>query len=300
MTARSNQRSPRNLRGRRIGVLWVAAVGVLAAGCGGPTGAPAASAPTGEMPAAAAPVFGHVHGLGVDPADDRIYVATHDGLFRADVNGRLEPSGTTKRDLMGFTVAGPGTFLSSGHSGSDEQVANPLGLVRSTDAGATWTTLSLAGEVDFHALEISAGTVYGLDAGRQVLRVSTDGGSSWQDRAALPALDIAVDPADPARVLATVRGGVAASADGGRTFTAPAGPQLAFLSWAPGGTIYGLGLEGALHVSTDRGATWQQLGTVPGGRPQAVTGLTTGRVLAATAGGIYESRDGGHTFSSVT
>lgn len=28
--------------------------------------------------------FGHVHGLGVNPADNRLFVATHDGLFVVD------------------------------------------------------------------------------------------------------------------------------------------------------------------------------------------------------------------------
>lgn len=134
---------------------------------------------------------------------------------------------------MGFTITGPGAFLSSGHPGPGEQVANPLGVVTRTDAGATWTALGLVGEVDFHALETVPGIVYGYDATNQVLRASTDGGASWDTRAALAALDIAADPADPAVVLATVQGSVAASNDGGRSFTPPAGPALAYCPGRP-------------------------------------------------------------------
>lgn len=126
-----------------------------------------------------------------------------------------------------------------------------------------------------------------------------DGGSTWHDRAALPALDIAVDPHDASSVVATVRGGVSSSTDGGMTFGPPAGPSLAFVSWAPDGTVYGLGLDGALHVSSDRGGSWRRVGNVPGGRPQAVAGLDGGRVLAATAGGVYDSPDGGRSFVRV-
>lgn len=259
-------------------------------------GAPAAS--TGGHTGAAGLPYEHVHGLGVDPADGAVYVATHDGLFRADAGG-LQRAGTTGRDLMGFTITGPGTFLSSGHPGPGEQVANPLGLVQSTDAGTSWTTLALAGEVDFHALELSAGTVFGYDATHQVLRASDDGGRSWQTRAALQALDIAADPANPAMLLATVQGGVAASRDGGRTFGAPTGPQLAYLSWAADGTVYGLDPEGAVFVSGDGAATWSPAGVVPGGRPQALT-ATDGALLAATAGGVYRSDDGGATFVPIT
>lgn len=277
--------------GQMAGV--IAAIG-WAVACGGP-----AQPASGTSSVGAEPVFAHVHGLGVDPADGRTYVATHHGLFRAGADGRLEPVDTVGRDLMGFTVAGPRMFLSSGHPGPGEDVADPLGLVRSTDGGQTWSAVSLAGEVDFHALEVSAGTVFGLDAGRQVLRASTDGGATWQDRAALPALDIAVDPREPASVLATVRGGVSASHDGGATFMSPTGPQLAFVSWAPDGAVYGLGLDGGLHASEDAGLTWRRVGGVPGGRPQAITGLGGGHVIAATAGGIHESRDGGRTFTRI-
>lgn len=73
----------------------------------------------------------------------------------------------------------------------------------------TWTTLSLAGEVDFHAPEVGSGELYGYDA-----------------------------------------------------------------------------------------TSWQQVGVVPGGRPQALT-ATADTLLAATAGGIYRSLDGGRTFTSI-
>jgi hypothetical protein len=278
-----------------LGAAALAVVAVVLAGCS--LSATDTSTGAGAHDAAGLP-YEHVHGLGVDPADGAVYVATHDGLFRAGADG-LQRAGTTGRDLMGFTITGPGTFLSSGHPGPDEPVANPLGLVESTDAGTSWTTLALAGEVDFHALEVSAGTVFGYDATNQIVRVSEDGGRSWQTRAALPALDIAADPADPAALLATVEGGVAVSGDGGRSFAAPTGPQLAYLSWAGDGTVYGLGLEGTVFRSGDGGTSWAPAGIVPGGRPQALT-ATAGTLLAATAGGVYRSDDGGATFTPIT
>ena len=39
---------------------------------------------------------GHIHGLGVDPADDTLYVATHHGLFHVDQYG--EPRRVADRD----------------------------------------------------------------------------------------------------------------------------------------------------------------------------------------------------------
>ena len=257
----------------------------------------ACSSPGATAPAADGPVFEHVHGVGTDPADGTVYVASHDGLFRSGPEG-LVPAGAAGRDLMGFTVAGPGRFLSSGHPAPDDSLPEPIGLAESTDGGATWTPLSLTGEVDFHALEVAGDSVYGYDATNGLLRASTDGGATWEDRAAVEALDIAVEPGTGQRVLATVQGGTALSTDGGRTFAPPTGPQLAYVSWAPDGTVYGLDLDSAVHSSTDAGATWTATGTVPGGRPQAVT-ATVDELLAATAGGVHRSTDGGATFTPV-
>ncbi|CAL9580325.1 hypothetical protein SUDANB106_05033 [Streptomyces sp. enrichment culture] len=238
---------------------------------------------------------GHIHGLGINPGDGKLYVATHRGVLAVDGDGSTERMGDTA-DYMGFTVAGPDTFLGSGHpaEGSDEPANR--GLIRSTDAGRTWKALSLAGEVDFHALEQVGGTVYGYDSTHGMLRVS-ENGEDWDERAELSALDIAVSPEDPGTVLATTAGGVARSTDGGETFADGSEPVLAYLSWAGEDGLYGIGPQGTVHRSTDGGENWTETGTVPGGQAQALTAVTPERVLAATAGGVYESRDGGKTFT---
>ncbi|WP_319949529.1 WD40/YVTN/BNR-like repeat-containing protein [Streptomyces halobius] len=129
-----------------------------------------------------------------------------------------------------------------------------------------------------------------------MLRVSKDG-KSWDERAELAALDIAVSPKGPDTVLATTEDGVAKSTDGGETFGAGAKPVLYFLSWAESDALYGIDQAGALHRSTDGGKTWKKAGTVPGGQPQALTAVDTNRILAATQDGVYETRDGGKTFT---
>src|SRR5687768_15629237 len=58
----------------------------------------------------------HVHGLGINPKDGALFVATHTGLFRAGA-GESRASRVADRfqDTMGFTVVGPDRFLGSGH-----------------------------------------------------------------------------------------------------------------------------------------------------------------------------------------
>lgn len=237
----------------------------------------------------------HVHGLGIDPADGRLYVATHEGVIAVADDGTAERVGDTA-DYMGFTVIGPKTFLGSGHPAEGSGGHGNRGLIQSTDSGRTWKNLSLGGTTDFHSVEYAHDTVYGYDSTRGLLRVSTDR-TTWDSRARLTALDIAVSPKDRDVVLATTEDGVAASTDGGRAFGTGSGRGLAFLSWPAADALFGVDLAGGLHRSIDDGATWSRAGTVPGGRPQALTAVDGERVLAATQDGVYESRDGGKTFS---
>jgi hypothetical protein len=52
------------------------ATAVALASCGGADSVPS-EASSGDP----API--HVHGLGIDPADDALFIATHTGIFRA-------------------------------------------------------------------------------------------------------------------------------------------------------------------------------------------------------------------------
>jgi hypothetical protein len=104
----------------------------------------------------------HVHGLGVNPADGALFVATHTGLFRAGPGERRARRVAGRyQDTMGFTVTGPDRFLGSGHPDGREDLPPFLGLIRSTDAGRTWEPVSLLGERDFHVLEAAGERIYG-------------------------------------------------------------------------------------------------------------------------------------------
>ncbi|WP_436789746.1 F510_1955 family glycosylhydrolase [Yinghuangia sp. YIM S10712] len=216
--------APRNRR-RLIPAALAAIVLANAAACSG-TDAPPDS--TGEA-ATAAPQFGHVHGLGIDPADGTVYAATHHGVFALTGDGAV-PVGQNRGDFMGFTVTGPGTFLASGHPAPGSSRDHHFGLLESTDSGSTWTALSLTGQADFHALEHAHGTVYGYDSTSERIRVSADR-LSWDDRAGLEATDLAIHPSDADVLFAATADGVRRSTDAGRTFAAATCPR-----WQPART----------------------------------------------------------------
>lgn len=238
----------------------------------------------------------HIHGLGVNPADGALYAGTHYGLYRLASDRDPELVGGAVQDFMGFTVAGPDHFLGSGHPGEGEQSRQPhLGLIESTDGGQSWNSVSLNGAADFHSLEYRHGLVYGFDSRTQAVMVSADK-QTWDRRAAIRAVDIAVSPGSPNEILATTSDGLTRSTDQGRTF-APVGsaPPLVFLGWPDGGPLVGVDAIATVYTSSDSGATWQA-GRALGERPQAVLAAGGGRVFVATDKAIHRSTDNAATF----
>ncbi len=125
------------------------------------------------------------------------------------------------------------------------------GIYRSSDGGVTWAASGLAGS-KVGKLSAGSGALYALASG---LYQSTDNGATW---AAVTGLAVA-----PTAVLAH--------------------PSKA-------GTVYvGTGV-GDVYQSTDSGATWSKIsdGTTSGQvTALAVANDTAGKLLIATAGGIY-------------
>jgi hypothetical protein len=242
----------------------------------------------------------HVHGMGIDPADGTLVVATHHGVFRIPDEGPAERVGPVQ-DTMGFTVAGADHFLGSGHPGVEGlQEGQPplLGLIQSTDGAASWEPVSLSGEVDFHALAFVHDQVYGWDSTSGRFMVSADQ-REWITRSTIQLFGFAVDPSDGERIVAATPQGVQISSDGGRTWQPATGaPELLLLAWDADSGLWGVDPGGGVHHTTDLDAAWQQAGSLPG-PPQAL--LAQGDTLYAAADedeltGIYRSTDGGATW----
>ncbi|WP_424533583.1 F510_1955 family glycosylhydrolase [Sphaerisporangium viridialbum] len=249
------------------------------------------------------PGIGHVHGLGMDPSDGAVYIAAHNGLFQIRSKNRALRVADRVQDYMGFTVAGPGTFLASGHPSAADipPGGSPhLGLIRSADAGVSWTPVSLAGQADFHALQLAGTSLYGYDSQTSRVYRSTDTGRTWTPGAQLQVIDLAADPAQPDRVYATTPDNLLVSNNAGNTFqAAPPSPPLVFLESPGAGQLIGVVASGEVRTSRNAGRTWQALGNVPDS-VSAFTALDSRRLLAATDdGAVYQSRDGGKTFTPV-
>lgn len=241
--------------------------------------------------------FGHVHGLAVDDGGSGLLVATHFGLYR--VTGEHSAVRVSKEspDLMGFTAAGSGRFLASGHPGDHDDGPANLGLLRSTDGGVTWTTMSLSGAADFHGLRSAHGAVYGYNSTDGAFMVSTDE-RTWQRRSTVALGAFVVSPVDPDRVVGVGRTGLQHSADGGRSWHQMAGtPQFTAMAWEQPTQVWGAAPDGAVWRSEDSGDTWRRLGTLPG-EPTALA-VHDGAVFAALDGDrIMTSTDGAATWTA--
>ncbi|WP_188195957.1 F510_1955 family glycosylhydrolase [Nonomuraea sp. SYSU D8015] len=246
---------------------------------------------------------GHVHGLGVDPADGVLYVAGHYGLFKVTSPTTLTRVADRDQDHMGFTIVGPKTFLASGHpSAEDVSPGLPphLGLIKSTDSGATWKTISEHGSADFHSIQPAGDSLYAFDSQTSKVWRSLDGGATWTQGTAEKVIDLGAGSDKPSRVYATTPDGLKVSEDGGVNFTDVAkAPLLSHVDVLSGGWLVGPGADGKVHTSQDGGKTWSAAAALPG-QAVAFTAVDRRRLLAALEGGtVLESKDGGKTFATA-
>lgn len=281
-------------RGPVLSILGVGLAATLAlSGCS--QGTP----PAPSSPAAAGLPSEHVHGISRDPGSGKVNLATHTGLFV------LQPDGSWQRvgpdvDLMGFAVSGPGTFYASGHPAAGVDLPAPVGLMKSTDAGRTWTSLSRGGESDFHALTASSSGVMGFDG---ALRTTPDG-KTWS-LGGLPVVPqtLAAAP-DGSQVLATTEKGLLSSTDQGRTWvTLASAPRLFLSAWADSKTAVGVTTQGGVAVSADAGRSWK-IGAAKLSSAQALSASREKagalEILVVTDTGVLQSRDNGATLTKLT
>ena len=111
--------------------------------------------------------------------DGRLLVGTHTGVAEIDpVSGAVSNRGASQDDFMGLTGSAE-LLVASGHPGVGSAMPDPVGLLRSTDGAQTWETVSLTGEIDFHALAIDGDRIAGA-ATTGELMYSVDGGVTWE------------------------------------------------------------------------------------------------------------------------
>ncbi|MBA3264172.1 MAG: hypothetical protein H0T69_17230 [Thermoleophilaceae bacterium] len=295
--ARQQARERAERRRRLMGVAIAAAIAVAASGAivvaisgGGDSGGAGSNGAGGAD-------LSHIHGLGVNPTDGSLYIATHTGLFRS-LRGQATAArvGETEQDVMGFSVLGRDTFLGSGHPGPLQGGPSNLGLIRSDNAGGAWKSVSLMGEADFHVLRSKDNMIYGFNASSGTFMVTSDGGRGWDERETPGAMvDLAIDPEDPAHVVASTEEGLVDSTDAGRTWENLVEGKVALLTWPARDRLYSVDGNGDVQLSRDSGRRWRARGSI-GGQPAAFASGGTDLYAALTDASVKRSADGGATW----
>jgi hypothetical protein len=272
----------------------VAALSIVLAGCGDDPVLESSD----PQPSGATESVHHIHGLGVG-ADGTLYVATHMGLFRA-ANGdpELRRIGDSEQDIMGFSVVARDRFIGSGHPDPSDTDSPPnLGLIESRDGGKTWKSISLFGEADFHVLQSSGERVYGFDGTQGGLMVSSDGGRRWAQRTPPAAMyDLAIDPRDDDRVVASTERGVFSSTDAGKAWRPLRTDTAGLLAWPAADRLYLVDGQGAVQRSADGGRRWNSTGTI-GGQPVAFIAHGSELYVALPDSTVKRSSDDGENWN---
>jgi photosystem II stability/assembly factor-like uncharacterized protein len=284
-----------------------------------------------------------VYGLVMDPQQPNI-------LYAAATNSRIDED-TIGNNIFKSTDGGASWNESdSGLSGCclslgiDPQNTGTLyvlsdapnrGVFRSTDGGASWRMVyALSGGLYFDDVAIdpnTPGTLYAaahfMGGGAAIFK-SLDGGTSWSEAdAGLPDLSgpvnfpiqLAVDPASPATMYATVSGSLLFKTTDGAATWHGAGPlpienlndqRISGVVIDPrdSNTLYCPRNESlqptVIFKSTDGGASWNPSTPVPeipwiqfSTKGVTIDPRNSSTLYAATSSGVYRSIDGGVTFT---
>jgi photosystem II stability/assembly factor-like uncharacterized protein len=296
---------------RRTLLLVLLAGAGLLAGCGGGSKSSADSAtgpavpwvdPDGDPP--------YIGSLSVNPRDGSVLMGTNTGLFEIPKQGG-EPGKVTGdlytrngegkvSETLVAEFTGPDEVIASGHPTGDSTLPPALGLIRSSDAGRSWDSVSELGTSDFHALSQSGDVLVAPLYGQAQILLSRDGGKTFEPRVAPMALvGLAVDPRDPERWVAASESGIFVSEDEGRTWRQRDPTPNVRLAWKDSGELNRVDPGGPVKVSTDGGKTWQDRGST-GGEPQALAVDDAGALYVATLDGkVQKSEDGGKTWTAL-
>ena len=266
-------------------------------GCGGDEGS--AGEPVASEPpeGSASADLQHIHGLGV--AGERLFIATHNVLWAAEeAKTKPRPVGSSRQDIMGFSVVDDERFIGSGHPGPSQTNLPPnLGFIESRDGGRNWRSISLLGKVDFHVLQSAGTQVYGVNSSDGSLMVTSDSGRNWQKRTP-PAgvFGLAIDPRSSRQIVASTERGIFASGDAGESWRPLSADVAGLLTWPSEKRLYLVGGDGTVQVSSDGGRRWQPAGSI-GGQPAAFI-ADDGDLYAALAdASVKRSRDGGRSWT---
>lgn len=218
--------------------------------------------------------------------------------------------GRCSRAFRKLSGTGTGTWRRvTGSSADDVWVVGPASAaVRSTDRGATWTTLTLPGiESRFGVWSPSAGRAFVVGAQGTVIETQ-NGGQSWTELPQ-PMRQVlkGIWGTSPSEMFVVGTGGyVARSTNGGMTWTEllsmpdAAVQQTLNAIWGDASAIYAVGEGGTILRSTNRGGSWVRSRLSTTIEFSSVYGTGQGEVFVTGPSGTLLRTDDGMTWKTLT
>ena len=256
----------------------------------------------------------HIHGLGFSADGRQLLVPAHNGL-RIYQDQKWSLPALPAHDYMGFSASDDG-FYSSGHPDPAVGGINPLGLVKTQDAGKSLTKLGFAGESDFHLMAVSyhSHALYIANpAANSTLQAgiyyTLDDGQSWQPSAfhgvTSAPLQLAVHPSAANQVAVASEGGLFTSTDFGNTFTLIGDPvPISAVTFDPNGQrmLFGFRQLSALDLASKQFTPLSvpNIAEDDGINYIAVNAINTDQMALATyKRSLYFTNDSGKTWSLI-
>lgn len=234
----------------------------------------------------------HIHN--VEVFGKKILLGTHEGLFEHKSASETKQIGKIDFDLMGLASFGSKLYA-SGHPGKVSKALNPLGLITSSDGGMSWQQVSLAGEVDFHMLEVGRFDIYGVDAGSNQLFYSKDLGKTWRKLGVNSYNDIAILDNKKRDLFAIKQGSLLLASAGFKKINKVAS-KLQFSSIESLGSKLYASSDKDLYQVSSSGEKIVKLYSFPS--PILGISASKSQVVVVTAKTLYISKDGAVSFQS--
>lgn len=271
-------------------------VGLVATrGDGGGSEDPVAESASGGL------TGGDFHSIAVDPSNpERIFVGGHQAVSESTDAGATwsEIPALRDADAMGWAFTNDNVYV-SGHPGLTVSVDQAGSFELSNDG---------LSDTDLHALGGTDSMLYAAGPGVGV-SVRTEPDGQWEQRTAQAGQSffgrILVDPTEPDSLIAAdAANGVAASADGGRTWELLSS-GLESATWlsrsGPDGEIIVASGGAGASLSSDGGTTWEPLAVPPGASLVELSPGDADTMYAGIHDGervrVSTSSDGGRTWS---
>ena len=209
----------------------------------------------------------HVHGVGLDPAEQSIlYIATHGDFYQSISGAPPIKVDKVRADYMAFNaplISGYPLYA-SGHPST----GGNTGLIKSNDGGVTWEHVSNVIEppVDFHAMAVSKQnpeTIIGFDSGARGLFKTINAGKTWETLDYPEYISaLTISPLDSELILAGTGNGIFKSEDGGKTWIhldTYRGLSVFALAFGENGELFASIKTFGIVQSDDLGNEWESL-----------------------------------------